>query len=47
MLDQLTREGVDVMFLGPYSWSGAPIELLFARLKCVNMNPEQLALGKG
>jgi transposase len=34
------------MFTGPYSYDGAPVELLFALFKRVNINPDGLATGK-
>jgi len=38
--------GVEVIYSGPYSYSAAPIELLFAALKRGELNPDQLATGK-
>ncbi len=46
MQERLRLQGVNVMYSGPYSWSMAPCELLFSRLKAVDLNPEQLATGK-
>ena len=34
------------MFTGPYSYDGAPVELLFALFKNTNINPDGLATGK-
>ena len=33
VLNQLKLQGVDIIFLGPYSFSAAPIELFFSALK--------------
>ena len=35
-----------MLFTGPHSYSAAPIELLFASLKSVDLNPENLPQGK-
>ena len=42
-------EGLDipVIYTGPYSYDGAPIELLFAAIKTHDINPELLKIGKG
>ena len=37
----LEHQGVKVMFSSPYSYSTAPIELLYAALKLGNLNPER------
>ncbi len=47
----LTREyfahhGIRIMFTGPYSYSGSPVELYFAALKSTNLNPTMHATGK-
>ena len=46
VLEQLKRQGCTSVFLGPYSFSAAPCELLFAALKRGNLNPENLPCGK-
>lgn len=38
---------VPTMFLGPYSFSAAPCELLFAHFKKSDINPRRLATSKG
>ena len=38
--------GFDVIYLGPYSWLGAPAELLFSALKREDLNPDHLPSGK-
>ena len=40
------KMGVEVIYSGPYSYSAAPIELLFAALKRGELNPDRLATGK-
>ena len=35
-----------VMFSGPYSYSAAPVELVFAALKLGNLNPDRQPTGK-
>ena len=38
--------GIRVMYTGPYSYSGCPVELYFAALKSTNLNPTMQATGK-
>jgi hypothetical protein len=38
--------GLKLIFSGPYSYSAAPIELLFGGLKAGELNPENLPTGK-
>ena len=38
--------GMQVILLGPYSFTGATIELWFAALKTGDLNPTREALGK-
>ena len=38
--------GLKIMYSGPYSYSAAPIELLFGSLKIDELNPEGQATGK-
>ena len=40
------HRGIRVMFTGPYSYSGSPVELYFAALKSTNLNPTMHATGK-
>ena len=42
----LKKLGLTVIFSGPYSYSSAPVELLFAGLKTGNLNPEGLKMSK-
>ena len=46
MRDYLKKMQVDVIYSGPYSYSAAPIELLFSALKKGELNPERLPSGK-
>ena len=38
--------GLKVIYSGPYSYSAAPIELLFGGLKNQELNPDGLTTGK-
>ena len=42
----LKRLGVKVIYTGPYSYSGVPIELLFSGLKLGDLNPQKQPTGK-
>ena len=42
----LEHHGVRVMFSSPYSYSTAPIELLYSALKLGDLNPERKPSGK-
>ena len=42
----VTRLGLKIIYSGPYSYSAAPIELLFGGLKIGELNPEGQATGK-
>ena len=42
----IKRLGLKVIFTGPYSYSGVPIELLFAGLKLGELNAEGWPTGK-
>lgn len=44
--ETMKKIGVPVIFSGPYSYSTAPIELLFSGLKRDNLNPAGQKLGK-
>lgn len=46
-VDLLGGLDIPVIFTGPYSYDGAPIELLFAAIKTDDINPELLKMGKG
>lgn len=37
---------IPVLFTGPHSYDGAPIELLFAAFKCDDVNPNHIPQGK-
>ena len=38
--------GVKIIYSGPYSYSAAPVELLFGALKNKQINPENKPTGK-
>ena len=40
------RLGLKVLYTGPYSYSGVPIELLFSALKLGELNPDRVPTGK-
>ena len=42
----ITKLGFKVIYSGPYSYSAAPIEMMFGGLKYGELNPERLATGK-
>ena len=44
--EQLRMQGINVVYTGPYSWSMAPCEFLFSRLKAADLNPTGLPTGK-
>ena len=46
MKQRLARMGLQTCYTGPYSYSSAPIELMFAALKLGDLNPEHLPTGK-
>ena len=46
MKQRLSRMELPVIFSGPYSYSTAPAELVFAALKLGELNPERLPTGK-
>ena len=46
MKQRLARIELPVIFSGPYSYSTAPAELVFAALKLGDLNPERLPTGK-
>ena len=46
MKQRLARLELPVMFSGPYSYSTAPVELVFSALKLGDLNPNRLPTGK-
>ena len=46
MREYFRKMEVQVIYSGPYSYSTAPIELLFGALKRGELNPEQKPTGK-
>ena len=42
----VAKLGLKVIFSGPYSYSAAPIELLFGGLKVGELNPDGISTGK-
>ena len=46
MKKRLARLALPIIYSGPYSYSSAPVELLFAALKLGELNPEHLPTGK-
>ena len=46
MRHRLAKMGLPVIFSGPYSYSTAPVELVFSALKRGDLNPEQDPSGK-
>ena len=46
MKDAIKRQGLKVMFTAPYSFQGAPIELLFSGLKFGELNKGGVGTGK-
>ena len=46
MKERLARLQLPLIYSGPYSYSSAPIELMFAALKIGDLNPERLPTGK-
>ena len=46
MKRRLQMMDLSVIFSGPYSYSAAPVELVFAALKLGNLNPDRLPTGK-
>ena len=45
-LKTLEKLRIPTMFLAPYSYDVAPCELFFAMFKKVDLNPDNLSLGK-
>ena len=46
MMQRLARLQLPICYTGPYGYSAAPIECLFAGLKLADLNPERLPTGK-
>ena len=46
MKERIARMNLPVIFSGPYSYSAAPAELVFAALKVGDLNPTKLPTGK-
>ena len=46
MKQRLSRMQLPIIYSGPYSYSTAPIELMFAALKLGDLNPNRLPTGK-
>ena len=46
MLDFLKSNQVPVIYSGPHSYSGTPVELLFAHFKAADINPRKVKTGK-
>ena len=45
-MSYLRRQGIQVVYSGPYSYSAAPIETLFGHLKLGELNHECVSTGK-
>ena len=46
MKQRLARMNLPVIYTGPYSYSAAPVEMVFAALKLGDLNPLKLPTGK-
>ena len=46
MKERLARMSLPIIYSGPYSYSSAPIELMFAALKLGDLNRLRLPVGK-
>ena len=46
MMERLDKMKLPIIYSGPYSYSSAPVELLFAALKLGDINPQRLPTGK-
>ena len=46
MKKRLAKMELPIMFSGPYSYSAAPVELVFAALKLGQLNPDRHPTGK-
>ena len=46
MMQRLARLQLPICYTGPYGYSAAPIESLFAALKLAELNPDRLPTGK-
>ena len=46
MKERLAKMELPIIFSGPYSYSAAPIEMVFSALKLGDLNPQRLPTGK-
>ena len=46
MMKRLARMNLPIIFSGPFSYSAAAVETVFAHLKLGDLNPEKLPTGK-
>ena len=46
MMKRFAKLNVPIIYSGPYSYSAAPVELVFAALKLGDLNPDRLPTGK-
>ena len=46
MKQRMARMDLPIIYSGPYSYSTAPIELVFGALKLGDLNPSRLPTGK-
>ena len=46
MKERLAKMQLPIIYSGPYSYTTAPIELVFAALKLGDLNPQKLPTGK-
>ena len=46
MKQRLAKMQLPIIYTGPYSYSAAPVELVFAALKLGDLNPQRLPTGK-
>jgi len=46
MREYFRKLEVQVIYSGPYSYSAAPIEMVFGALKRGELNPERRSIGK-
>ena len=46
MKKRLAKLNVPIIYSGPYSYSAAPVELVFAALKLGDLNPDRHPTGK-
>ena len=46
MKHRLAKLGVPILYSGPYSYSAAAVEMVFAALKLGDLNPDRFPTGK-